>query len=395
MGYKITILTSANLTYWAGVERSIYYYCLYSPDDFKIKIINNPYTSKINIAPESISNLFSKAEIVELDLKTWKVFSNYPRLSNFFLRTVVLERVLIRAEMIKKRKKIKSILSDTDLIYLIQNSLSGSIGKKFKKPVIIGSEHVYDFYSLGKKGIVKRMIFKLLNAGLLNHKIDKIHLISNASFQIFKENSRFFCVPNGVDTSRFFPPFKTQSGKIKLLFASRLEINKGILDLLSAFCSIDNNNNFDLYIAGNGSLLETIKRKKSENIHILGFLEEEKLEEMFRTSDVLVFPTKAESFPLVVLEALSAGLYVMTTEVLRDKFKDFEELESINFVSGDKNGLIKGLRSIESNIGHIRNKDRKKKAHEFMEKNYDWKVVVDKLYHNFRSYIKESGASEI
>lgn len=392
MQYKITIFTSANLTYWAGVEKAIYYYCLYSPDDFKIKIINNPYTSKINIPLESIGAIFPKADIVELDLKKWKMSSNYPRLSNFFLRTVVLERILISAETIKKRKEIKSVLADTDLIYFIQNSLSGLIHKKFKKPVIIGSEHVYDFYTLGQKGIVKRMIFKLLIFGLLNHKIDKIHLISNASFQIYRSNSRFFCVPNGVDTLRFYPSLQLQSGKIKLLFASRLEPAKGILDLLDAFSAIDSSN-FDLYIVGNGSLLETIKRKKCENIHVLGFLEEDQLEGMFRTSDVLVFPTKAESFPLVVLEALSAGLYVMTTDILREKFKDFEELESINFVSADKHGIMNGIRSIASNIDYIRNLGRKKKAHEFMEKNYDWKVVVDMLYCNFRSFIDESGTS--
>lgn len=386
MEYKITIVASANLTYWAGVEKAIYYYCLYSPADFKIKIINNPYTSKVNVPRESINSLFSKAEIIELYLTTWKISNNYPRLFNFFLRTVVFEKLLIQLDTIKNRKKLETILSNCDLIYLIQNSRSGSISKKNRKPLIIGSEHIYDFYSLGQKGVVKRFIFKLLSLDLLSHKIDKIHLISNASFQLFKENPKFFYVPNGVDALRFFPSNELSSGKIKLLFASRLETTKGIIELLDAFCAIDNKN-FELYIAGNGSLSGAVKEKKSENIHVLGFIEDEKLEELFRTSDVLVFPTKAESFPLVALEALSAGLYIMTTEVLKDKLKEFEDLNSIDIVPADKNGIVKGLRSLESNIEYIRNIERKKRSHEFMQENYDWKIVVERLFSNFRSFI--------
>lgn len=387
--YKLTIFTSANLTYWAGVEKSLYYYCLYAPDDFQIQIVNNPYHTKMNIAPESIKSLFSKALIKELDLSTWKISTVYPRLFKFFLRTVVMERLLVHMDSIFHRKAIRDILSDANLVYLVKNSFSAYVPRRAGRQMVIGSEHVYDFFSLGEKGIIRNIIFKLLNLNLINHNLDKIHLISNASLRLYKNNPKFFCAPNGVDTYLFQPSDKLHTGKIKLLFASRLEISKGIKDVIDAFNEIDNEN-FELYVAGNGSLYNSIKAQENERIHVLGFVDEMELRHLFSDSDILIFPTKAESFPLVLLEALSSGLFVLASDVLRIKFQEFEDLNCIDFITPDKHGVIEGIKSIESKIDTIRNLERKNNAHQFMHDNYDWKIVVEKLFSQFRSFVDQT-----
>ncbi len=387
--YKLSIFTSANLTYWAGVEKALYYYCLYAPDDFQIQIINNPYHAKVNIAPESIKSLFYKACITELDLCTWKISTIYPRLFEFFLRSVVLERLLVHIDSIFHRKAIKDILNDADLVYLVKNSFSAYVPKCGARPIVIGSEHVYDFYSLGESGIVKGIIFKLLNLNFINRGMDKIHLISNASLSLYRNNSKFFCAQNGVDTALFQPSDKLHCGKVKLLFVSRLEVSKGIIDVIDAFNEIDNEN-FELYIAGNGSLYDSVKAQENEKIHVLGFVDEVELRRLFSDSDILIFPTKAESFPLVLLEALSSGLFVLASDILRMKFHEFQVLNCIDFIAPDRDGVINGIKSAESKIDTIRNLERKNNAHKFMEENYDWKIVVEKLFSQFRSFIDQT-----
>ena len=375
----MVIFTSSNLTYWAGVERSLYYYSLYSPENFELSIVNSPYSTKVNVPKSNITELFSRSRIIELDLFTWKFQKYYPRLFKIFMKSVVLYSSLIAVDFIKHRRNLKKILSHQDIVYLIPNQFSTFLPRKSGKPLIVGSEHVYDFFSLANTGFTKRALFKLLNIGLLDNNIDAIHLISNASYEIFKENERFFCAPNGVDTSLFTPSSTVNTGRLKLLYASRLEPGKGILELLAAFTQL-NSDHFELFIAGSGTLSDSISQIKKENIHVLGFVDESKLIELFRSSDVFVFPTRAESFPLVVLEALSSGTYILASEVLKAKLKEFESLNSIEYIKPNESSIMEGLRSIERKTDFIRDIDRKRNSYEYMCTNYEWKVVVRNLF---------------
>ena len=127
MKYKMMIFTSSNLTYWAGVERSLYYYSLYSPENFDLSIVNSPYSTKVNVPKSNITELFSKSRIVELDLFTWKFQKYYPRLFKIFMKSVVLYSSLIAVDFIKHRRNLKKILSHQDIVYLIPNQFSMTV----------------------------------------------------------------------------------------------------------------------------------------------------------------------------------------------------------------------------------------------------------------------------
>ena len=105
----------------------------------------------------------------------------------------------------------------------------------------------------------------------------------------------------------------------QIIFVGRLNITKGIYDLLEILSSIDQSGtNFICYFIGSVSsydekrIVEIIKDKKlTSKIKILGFVNEEEKIELIATSKVLAFPSKEEGYGIVVQEALNIGTSVV------------------------------------------------------------------------------------
>ena len=101
----------------------------------------------------------------------------------------------------------------------------------------------------------------------------------------------------------------------KFLVLTRLSHEKGLDQIIEYFlrvCTADD----VLYIAGNGSLEDTLKDKyQNPNICFLGFVAGEKLVSTFATVDCLIIPSPEESGPLVGIEAMCAGKVILSTKV--------------------------------------------------------------------------------
>jgi len=104
--------------------------------------------------------------------------------------------------------------------------------------------------------------------------------------------------------------------KNRILVASRLVERKGVQFLIQALDVLDEN--WEVYIAGDGPYLPTLKNLASPlkaSIHFLGFTPREKLQELYRSSKIFVFPSSQENFPMVLLEAMAAGCAIITTSI--------------------------------------------------------------------------------
>lgn len=111
------------------------------------------------------------------------------------------------------------------------------------------------------------------------------------------------------------------NGELKILYLSNLIISKGILDFIeSVSLLIDKGHLFQVYIVGADGTLTAEKLKQiaddknlSNRVHYLGAKYGMEKYRVLAQSDILVFPTKNDAFPAVVLEAMQFGLPVVAT----------------------------------------------------------------------------------
>ncbi len=141
--------------------------------------------------------------------------------------------------------------------------------------------------------------------------------------------SRYFpgdyrIIPNGVDVKFFsaakpFPEYR--DGKTNILFMGRLEQRKGAGYLLRAYASLKNTfPETRLVIGGRGPQLGDLRRfvrhQGLADVLFTGRVSDPDKARFYRTADVFCAPsTGQESFGIVLLEAMAAGLPVIASDI--------------------------------------------------------------------------------
>lgn len=108
--------------------------------------------------------------------------------------------------------------------------------------------------------------------------------------------------------------------KLRILFLSRVERDKGIYEALRAYVRVKEAMPFaSMDIVGDGSelsgVVEIMKKEQIKNVRIHGFLCKEDVEKILRESHVLILPSYREGMPNSVLEAMAFGLIILSSQV--------------------------------------------------------------------------------
>jgi len=132
-------------------------------------------------------------------------------------------------------------------------------------------------------------------------------------------------IPNGIDVNAFKPgltPIRhLRDGSVNILFVGRLEKRKGLGDLLRAYEWMQPRMpKSRLIVVGDGPLRGKVEayisRHRLPNVVLAGFVPDTVLPRYYCSADIFCAPaTGAESFGIVLLEALASGLPVVATEV--------------------------------------------------------------------------------
>ena len=132
-------------------------------------------------------------------------------------------------------------------------------------------------------------------------------------------------IPNGVDVSVYRPglaPIRHLRDEcLNVLFVGRLEKRKGLGDLLRAYRAMSMRSpQTRLIIVGDGPLRGRVEsyvaRHRLPNVVVAGYVPDSVKPRYYNSADIFCAPaTGAESFGIVLLEALASGLPVVATEV--------------------------------------------------------------------------------
>ncbi|NBX02835.1 MAG: glycosyltransferase family 1 protein [Alphaproteobacteria bacterium] len=107
---------------------------------------------------------------------------------------------------------------------------------------------------------------------------------------------------HGVDTQRFSPTYRAPLDYPKpvMLYVGRVSLEKNI----EAFLSLDTPGT--KLIVGDGPILESLKTRFPDAVFV-GMKQGEELSRFYASADVFVFPSRTDTFGLVLLEALASG----------------------------------------------------------------------------------------
>nr|WED70272.1 glycosyltransferase [Pectobacterium colocasium] len=196
----------------------------------------------------------------------------------------------------------------------------------FYRPRVIYSPHAFSF--MMKTSKIKIIIYAITER-CLQIMTDKIICVSQFEFEqgVEKGLSRnlmtviYNSVEEPLPIDSVSCPYK-EKNKINLLFVGRLDYQKGF-DLLIKLANILDDK-YHITVIGDG-VHSSFDKENTRNITYKGWLDRESIVPYFLYGDVLVMPSRWESFGLSAVEAQSYGMPVIAAnnsslpEVVMDK----------------------------------------------------------------------------
>lgn len=175
-----------------------------------------------------------------------------------------------------------------------------------------------------------------LSEGLVRKEIDPLNLV----------NTRVHIIPNFICNPGPLNRKELEKDANHILFLSNILPHKGYDRLVQAFALLrDDYPQLRLTIAGqpqNPSVEKTLRDLVGtlnllDRVQIVGYVDKEKKRLLLESASILVLPSEREYFPLVILEAMMAGVAVIASgrENLSSIFADKKEILFIDNLEPD------------------------------------------------------------
>jgi len=209
--------------------------------------------------------------------------------------------------------------------------------------------------------------------------VKKVHVLTKRDFVLFSKNYNIkntVYVPNGV-SSQNSSVITKQDNKLHILFVGELSRRKGIDRLINIVKGSPENYIFT--IVGDGPLKKDIEllAKTYRNCIYKGHVTSTSMNSVYASNEVLLLPSRAESMPLSILEAMSHGLRILNSkETSLDLDKNVE-------YSSDNRKISDYIDSL-SKLFLYKTKQRlnKKYIQKYFRNNFSSQIIDPKLQRN-------------
>jgi phosphatidyl-myo-inositol alpha-mannosyltransferase len=192
----------------------------------------------------------------------------------------------------------------------------------------------------------------------------------------------FEVVPNGLRTAPFSTATPADLGPgRKLLFVGRLHPRKGFLTAVAAFDLVAREHpDVRLIVAGDGEQRDAVSMLRPEyrnRVTMLGSVPHEDLPPIHAACDLYLGPSAGgESFGIVLVEAMAAGLPVVASDIPGYREVVDDDVQGLLVPPGDPAGLAEAaLRVLDDPVLAT----RLGRAGRARAERYDWEVVAAHL----------------
>jgi phosphatidylinositol alpha-mannosyltransferase len=238
-------------------------------------------------------------------------------------------------------------------------------------------------------------------AGRLNDKLHGRIAVSGAARHFI---SRYFpgdyrIIPNGVDLDRFADaePFEElRDGTINILFVGRFEERKGLIHLLRAYHRLRKRHvDARLLIIGSGPKQREYHRfiglRQIRDVEFLGRVSDDAKARYFASADIFCAPaTGQESFGIVLLEAMAAGVPIVASDIHGYKNVVQRGVQGLLVEPKNHRALAAALYRLsnDEDLRHRMGEEGRAKAPE-----YSWDSVSERIVDFYREIRRESAAT--
>jgi glycosyltransferase involved in cell wall biosynthesis len=207
---------------------------------------------------------------------------------------------------------------------------------EINKPFVIDYEHAHCLFDYSEvTDSKKQQILKIL---------DSPHCLATLPWSKRAEESMQKIFPEHWDSLKnkshvLYPALKSRpisrkftSRTPQLLFIGKEAVRKGLLELLEAMNILKSQHGLDFHLTCISDFQPDkwdIPRNLNVRFLKANFTQKQLLEEFYAKNDLFVMPTREDTFGMVLLEALSTGMPVITTqqfaasEIVRENFNGF------------------------------------------------------------------------
>lgn len=335
---------------------------------------------------------FSKEKVIGYSDGVKLIINSYPLRIN-----ISTEASISKISYIFVLKKIKKVIRDyqPDVLHAHYATSYGMLASLTGFQNIIISPWGSDLLSFPTKSFLHRLYIRFIlkkarlllpSSSLLKQKIIEICECNNVEV-----------LPFGINIEPFQPAksnYKINIEKVVIGTVKALEHNYGIdlliqsLALLKVKCP---DLKFKLKIVGRGSAETELKNlvstlNLSDSVEFLGYIDNTRIPELYRSFDIVVVPSRRESFGVSILEAYAAGVPVVASDILgfNDVCKNDETV--VRFKNDDVNDLT------EKMIYLLRNESMRKElarnAQQFVAEQFSLDKVTDRLINYYHHCIK-------
>lgn len=190
-------------------------------------------------------------------------------------------------------------------------------------------------------------------------------------------------IHNGIDIDTWpFGPRPAHGGPPELLFAGRLEYEKGVQDLIAALPRIRRSHpGTTLTVAGSGTQLDWLtdqarRHRVSRSVDFLGAVDHGTLVGLMHRCSAIVLPSRYEPFGIVALEAAATGapLVVSTAGGLGEAVDS--PSTGLTFSPGDVAGLATAVRATLDDPAEAA--ARARRGRDRLTADFSWAEVADR-----------------
>ncbi len=321
-------------------------------------------------------NLPKEEQIEGIHVHRYAYSKNYISEDGFRSLSGILKFALASFRRAKK--------SDFDIYYFNQWPFLHSVFLKHAiKPLVQEWCEVWD--NLPQAILMQKLLKQVSSYNVAVSEFTQQRLVN-----ILKINpKKTFMIQNGVSGARFYNSNEKVRGRI--IYAGRIVPHKHVDLLVEAFREVKKKiPKAELHIIGSGISLESIKNRASDikDCFVYGFLPEEKMVELLKSSWLFVLPSEREGSGIAAMEAMAAGVPFVTVDYPNNASKELCRFNCGMVVEPTESAIASAIIQIYNN--ETLWKELSENALNVAKK-YDWDRITNQMEAFFRMVAKNSG----